>query len=32
MQKTFSNIEFYAPDNFYSRGAPSPTQKINGYE
>ena len=25
MQKTFSNIEFYAPDNFYSWGAPPPT-------
>ena len=27
MQKTFSNIEFYAPDNFHSWGAPPPTQK-----
>ena len=30
MQKTFSNIEFYAPDNFHSWGAPPPTQKT-GY-
>ena len=27
MQKTFSNIKFYAPDNFHSWGAPPPTQK-----
>ena len=27
MQKTFSNIEFYAADNFHSWGAPPPTQK-----
>ena len=27
MQKTFSNIEFYAPDNFHSWSAPPPTQK-----
>ena len=27
MLKTFSNIEFYAPDNFHSWGAPPPTQK-----
>ena len=27
MQKTFSNIEFFAPNNFHSWGAPSPTQK-----
>ena len=27
MQKTFSDIEFYAADNFHSWGAPPPTQK-----
>ena len=27
MQKTFSNIKFYAADNFHSWGAPPPTQK-----
>ena len=27
MQKTFSNIEFYAADNFRSWGAPPSTQK-----
>ena len=30
MQKTFSNIELYAPDNFHSSGALPPTQKM-GY-
>ena len=29
MQKTFSNIELYAPDNFHSWGAPPPTQPDN---
>ena len=27
MQKTISNVEFYAPDNFHSWGAPPNTQK-----
>ena len=30
MKKSFSNIEFYAPDNFHRWGAPPPTQKT-GY-